>query len=592
MAVGPDGGTRYAKAVADLYGQATADLLRVVARRLARDVDSPGWAEQKLTEVLALRREAQRVLASLAGASPTVIEAALTGAYSEALGAGIVATNRGAVAALARDLAGTLARGEPGVLRAVEDVYRSTVADTVGNLVTGAATRRQVAARALDRYAAQGVTSFVDTAGRRWQLDTYAEMTSRTAAGRAYLAGGLDRITGQGRDLVIVSDAPEECALCRPFEGKILSISGTPPAEPLPAGFTYRGSLEQARADGLFHPNCRHSVNAFVPGLTRPFGRTEDPEGDELRRRQRALERDVRESKRRVAAVGEFGHTPQLARQQALLKARQARLREFVAEHDRKAWVSAQRTQVRGMPGPLPGPGRSPRPTPRPGPPPAAARLGAPVGTPVHQALNLSRVRSPAVRTAIDHAGTQIARVHGDGVLEPLSVKSSTSKAYSGAYRSRGPASVDLAVSTAGPTPALTTVHEVGHWLDHQAIGQAGAFATENALNGLLAPWWKATQASSTYRTLQQLDVAAYPAASRAAIRRYRDYLLNPSETFARAYAQYVATRSGDRRLLDELGYLLEVQARDGVPRQWVGDDFEAVAAAFDDLMRRLGWRT
>ena len=41
----PDLALRLAKALVDLYAQAEADLLDAVARRVARGIDQPGWAE-------------------------------------------------------------------------------------------------------------------------------------------------------------------------------------------------------------------------------------------------------------------------------------------------------------------------------------------------------------------------------------------------------------------------------------------------------------------------------------------------------------------------------------------------------------------
>lgn len=333
----PDDGTRYAKALADLYGEATARLLQLVAARLARGITDPGWAEQKATELLALRRAALKLVQGTGQDVEATILEALTAAYADAAGAGVTGTNTRAIAALARDIADTLTSTDTGVLRAVQDVYRRTIADVVGQSVTGAATRREAAAAALDRFAAQGIGGFVDRAGRRWNLASYAEMAARTGTARAHLQGAVDRVTADGSDLVIVSDAPEECRLCRPFEGRVLSTSGREPTEDeLRGGHRYAGTLADARAAGLFHPNCRHSLARFVPGLTRRYTNTRDPHGDQLRQRQRLLERRVRESKQRVAALEPLGNTTALAKARGTLKARQDALRGFIIEHDRK----------------------------------------------------------------------------------------------------------------------------------------------------------------------------------------------------------------------------------------------------------------
>jgi hypothetical protein len=346
--VSPEGGLRFAKALADLYGDASAHLIALVSQRLAAGIDERGWAERKLSEILRLRRDAQRYVAALGDQVDGQILDLLTDAYrsgvlaaggpgvTEAAG-GIVASNRGAVQAYAEQLAGSLRATHTRILRATEDVYRQVIADTAGQVVTGVQTRREAAAKAVSRLAGAGVRGYTDAAGRRWELSSYVEMATRTTAGQAHVQGGLDRYVQQGRDLVIVSDAPEECARCRPFEGRVLSLSGRQPTDTEIAGHEYAGSLAQARADGFMHPSCRHALSAFVPGLTRPpKGRTADPDGDRARQEQRYLERQVRDAKRKMVAAAPFGDTDELHYAQAMVRLRQRNLRDFVEDHGRK----------------------------------------------------------------------------------------------------------------------------------------------------------------------------------------------------------------------------------------------------------------
>jgi hypothetical protein len=163
-----------------------------------------------------------------------------------------------------------------------------------GTIAGRAATRLRAAQAALDRLAGDGITGFVDTAGRRWQLASYTEMATRTITTQAALNATLDRLADHGIDLVRVTDAPGECVRCRPWEGRVLSVSGRTAGYP---------SLVEATAGGLFHPNCRHQVTAYLPGITRPLERTADPAGDQARQRTRALERRVRAWRRREAVA-------------------------------------------------------------------------------------------------------------------------------------------------------------------------------------------------------------------------------------------------------------------------------------------------
>lgn len=338
--VSPTGGAAAAKQVADLYGDAVATLLSIVARRVAAGITQPGWAEQKLTETLTLRADAARVVRHLDDTAPTAATRAVLAAFetgATAAGGHVVATNQGAVRALADDLAATVRTTHVRILRQVEDVYSRVIADVAGQAVTGVQTRRQVAARALDRFAAQGVGGYVDSRGRTWQLESYVEMATRTATGAAHVQGGIDRWQAQGRHLVIVSDAPEECEKCRPYEGRVLSLTGQEPTrEDLAGGHRYAGTLRDAQSRGLLHPNCRHSLAAFVPGLTRPVPAKADPQGQRDRETQRRLERDIRDAKKRLAAVEPVGDPDTTARARGLLRARQARMRGFIADTGRQ----------------------------------------------------------------------------------------------------------------------------------------------------------------------------------------------------------------------------------------------------------------
>lgn len=342
-----------AKTVSDLYGDASARLLEVVARRLAKGLDQPGWATARLAEVLQLRTGAQKVVAAMQADSTGQVLAVVGDAYAggriitPVTPGGGAAVHQRAVVAYASELNRTLAATHTRMLRSTEDVYRQVISETAGSGVVGADSRRAVAVRAMDRFAAQGVTGFTDTAGRRWQLESYTEMATRTTVGQTHLQGTLDRFEQAGRDLVVVSNSPEECPDCRPFEGKVLSASGLTRAPPDVPGSLWGGSLSGARSKGLFHPACTHSLGAWVPGLTKPMTDTANPQGYEDRQRQRELERRVRESKRRVSALAPFGDTPRLRQQKALLVSRRADLKGFVVDKGRKPDVSRRRTSTR-----------------------------------------------------------------------------------------------------------------------------------------------------------------------------------------------------------------------------------------------------
>ncbi len=299
-----------AKAVVEIYQAAQVELLALLGRYTARGIDQPAWATRRAEYLAALEADVKEHVARLAAGVANTARAAVERAWTAGTAKGAAEVgidldwgtiNRQAVERLAAELAEQLASTHVQILRSVVDGYRQVVAEASAQAVTGSWTTRQAAQRALDRLAGRGVTGFVDRAGRRWGLDSYVEMATRTATGRAQIAGTLEQFATAGRDLVVVSDHAGECPVCRPWEGRVLSISGRTAGYP---------TVAEATAAGLMHANCRHVLGLYVPGLTEPIhGPTADPEGYEARQRQRYLERGVRHWKRREAtAISEKTH--------------------------------------------------------------------------------------------------------------------------------------------------------------------------------------------------------------------------------------------------------------------------------------------
>jgi len=573
--VTPEEALALAKTVADLYAQATADLLQIIARSTARGMDRPEWAGQQLAQILPLRLEAQRIVSRMQAASAVEVQALLREVYDAQAGAvGGSRVNNRTVVALAEDLMGRTSTLGPRVVRRTEDIYRNVMAEVVASGVTGVKDRRAVTAAALDRFAKAGIDGFTDSAGRNWNLESYAEMATRSALGRAHLAGTLDKYLAEGREYVIISDSPEECPTCRPYEGKVLSLGADIPPTDL-GGLQYAGTLAAAIAKGLFHPNCTHRANVFIPGLTEPTDDTENPLGYEDRQRQRGLERGVRESKRRVAALRPIGDTPELQRQERLLKVRQQRLADFIRDNDRKPGSSRQRKQI---PGGLP-----PKPKAK-----AGTRVAA--GSPVSAALTI-QTGVPALDVRMSNALAAIDRVHSDGRLPRLTVEDlPVSSSNLGAYARKGADSVSFKINPAGSWPELTFVHEAGHFLDHQGIGASGTMESA-VVGGALADVMAAINASSAVRGLRgfKVDRTLDPVVARD-ITAYIGYLLKGPELWARAYAQWITLRSGDPVLRRQLEAAVNSGRGRGVMRQWDDDDFEAIADAIDEAVRRLGW--
>lgn len=321
MPASPADGDRYAHQVARLVDDLESALLRLLAQLLAKDTttDARTWQAERLAELQWLKQRTQRATAAEMPALERAIRDAVLDAYNH--GTATATTDLDTAGRQVRpgglpavDTALTLARVPAEQVRRAAAMipeilgaaYTQAVAAGATATLSGGTTRLAASQRVLDRLLADGIRGFTDAAGRRWALDTYVEMAVRTTTGQAAVAGHVAQLGAAGIDLVVVSDSPRECPLCRPWEGKVLSLSGQVGAVIVPSvtggparTVTVAGTLAQAKVAGLQHPNCTHRVTAYLPGATRLEAPSRDADGYAAKQRQRELERKVREWKRR-----------------------------------------------------------------------------------------------------------------------------------------------------------------------------------------------------------------------------------------------------------------------------------------------------
>lgn len=180
-----------------------------------------------------------------------------------------------------------------------------------------------------------------------------------------------------------------------------------------------------------------------------------------------------------------------------------------------------------------------------------------------------------------------IDRIHGATGLPRLSViGTQTSPSYGRYHPPTETEAAHIEILATGPTPRITFLHEMGHLWDH-FLGGFSEFASHNAASPL-GPVVEALKQTNAYA---RLDEAAHRHETRLRQRVYvSEYLLSNHELWARAYAQYIATRSNDATLLEEIDRVRAEPDYDQY-RQWSGEDFSDVADAIDSALQKIGWR-
>jgi len=227
------------------------------------------------------------------------------------------------VQAIRDDLMSPLEDVRRRLTRLPDDIYKIISPPAGAGQVLGEGyTPAQAQAYAWREYVRRGVTGFTDRSGRDWSLSAYVEMSVRTTAMRAYNDSHMQVMTAAGIDLFTVSDDGHPCPLCFPWQNRILSITDDPRAH---------ATIDQARAAGLWHPNCRHVLLPYLPGVTHlpePQEWTPDDQVKyDLTQKQRRLELEIRKAKRSL----EYARTGEArADARADVLAAQARMRAFI----------------------------------------------------------------------------------------------------------------------------------------------------------------------------------------------------------------------------------------------------------------------
>jgi len=208
---------------------------------------------------------------------------------------------------LITEMDSTFKEVQNSIYRKAEDIYKETIYNASIHMTAGATTLPQAIDLAVGKFLKQGINCIQYSDGRLVNVATYAEMALRTASQRAkFLADGSKRAE-QGVYTVLVSTHDNTCDKCLNWQGHVLiddmfSDLTTDKAIDVSKnnGHTL---LSVAVADGLLHPNCRHLLTTFYPGISKKPPPTDVNlalKNYLAEQKQRLLENKIRQAKRKV----------------------------------------------------------------------------------------------------------------------------------------------------------------------------------------------------------------------------------------------------------------------------------------------------
>lgn len=341
----------------DLVSEVQTDIIKSIAKKLVKaDYLTPSaeWQLYKASQLKMSTKEITAMLAEFTGKSKRQISKLYTDACKEAINndAKIYRTYGKDCSAALRSVAlsNTLKAGVKNANGMTKNLCKSMVESsqaTVTHLMdkawlkvqSGAFTYQDAIYDAVVELAKQGIATVTYPSGKTDWADVAVRRAVMTGISQTTGQMQLDLAAEMDCDLVEITahmGARPSHAL---WQGKVYSISGKSKKYPKLSTATGYGT-----GDGLKGWNCRHDFYPFFEGISEranlPVDVTENNRQYELSQKQRAMERSIRATKRRLAAYdGALAETDdevlkrklqnQFERHSAILKTKEKRLSEF-----------------------------------------------------------------------------------------------------------------------------------------------------------------------------------------------------------------------------------------------------------------------
>lgn len=233
-------------------------------------------------EVASLER-VQRILQDMVDESwsyvPAMVETIFYQSDKDAAGyrnaRTLTASQTAIVQQLSNNLLGEIIEASDTAYKSVQSIYtiarletdpfrEAALKQVLGQQAAGSSWTK-ASAKMVQEMQNQGVTAFVDKAGRRWSLQSYGNMAVRTTARQAEVAALL---SSDDYDLWQIVKIGSTCPVCAALEGRVYSKSGMNPDYP-PLSMAF-GKVDPSGPDDLsntylnIHPNCLHSLIKYT----------------------------------------------------------------------------------------------------------------------------------------------------------------------------------------------------------------------------------------------------------------------------------------------------------------------------------------
>jgi hypothetical protein len=209
-----------------------------------------------------------------------------------------------------------------------------------------------------------------------------------------------------------------------------------------------------------------------------------------------------------------------------------------------------------------------------------------PAGSKVTDKIVFGRItgKEKEVRKKWDDVSKTIDSIHGDGPLPPAPVRHEESRgSVNGQYR-RFDNEITTFKEEAIP---MTLTHEIGHWIDYRGFrnipGAEPPMKGDKVFASHSPLFKKFIKIAKGSKKIKEIKAAYLTAKSKR-------YLTSNHEIFARAYAQYIATKSKNPEMLENLKNRQTGVKGNIYPDQWDDDDFVPLYNEIETIFKQIGW--
>ncbi|PEV02218.1 minor capsid protein [Bacillus thuringiensis] len=343
----------------DIYLSIEEEILKNIAKKigsnkilLEKDINS--WQFSKLNELGMLQQEQIRMIAQYAGRAQEEIANLLTNAgyaaveeiesdMKEALKNGAALKNPAAMkdstqlfavlnayelqAKQSFNLVNTT------ILNQSQQVYLDIINQTTAKVLTGVYTGKDALREVSSQWAERGVPALIDKKGRRWSTEAYVNMITRSVSNNVANDMQEARMDEYDIDLIEVSSHSGARPLCAPYQGRIFSRSGKSKKYPALSSTSY------GKPAGLKGVNCGHKFYPYIPGFSKktykPYDQGENAKTYRESQIQRAMERDIRKSKRKLMMMEQMKDNKGIEAAKQEIRDKQSAMREFINDTGR-----------------------------------------------------------------------------------------------------------------------------------------------------------------------------------------------------------------------------------------------------------------